>query len=215
MNLSDADLIVGAGKAIGIAKENSAKPVYAMFLTDITAKKEQFSEICGTCRFAEIAWHQEVGLTNDVVKKAVPNYLKFRGLVTTVLPGADLITWEKSDATPDQIEVAIESILSIIETHKEQLPFADAALTELNPIMDSLEKELEMNRISLRTYRNLIDEKDKIRTEIKKLFLNFRRFVRRDKGMDSPEYGQLKDHAVRKAREEEMPSMTLNTRNLG
>jgi hypothetical protein len=28
--------------------------------------------------------------------------------------------------------------------------------------------------------------------------------------MDSPEY-QLKDHAVRKAREEEMPSVTLNT----
>jgi hypothetical protein len=79
--------------------------------------------------------------------------------------------------------------------------------------MESLDKELGENRASLRTYRKLVDEKDKSRAEIKNLFFNFRRFVRRDKGMDSPEYGQLKDHAVRKAREEEMPSVTLNTTN--
>jgi hypothetical protein len=213
MNFGDADLIVGAGKAIGIAQENGENPVYAMFLADLTAKKEQFSGNCEDCRTAEIAWHKEVGLTNDVVKKAVANFLKYRGLVTKALPGADVIAWEKSNATPDQIEVAIESIHAVIETHKDQLLFADAALAELNPIMESLDKELGENRASLRTYRKLVDEKDKSRAEIKNLFFNFRRFVRRDKGMDSPEYGQLKDHAVRKAREEEMPSVTLNTTN--
>jgi hypothetical protein len=79
--------------------------------------------------------------------------------------------------------------------------------------MDRLDKELEENRESLRTYRNLTDEKDKAKIELKKLFYTFRRFVRRDKGSNSPEYAQLKDRAVRKAREEEMPSVTLNTPN--
>jgi hypothetical protein len=214
MKLGDADLIVGAGKAIGIAQENSAKPIYTLFLTELTDVKDKFSRICEKCRFAAIAWHKEVGLTNSVVKTAISCYLKYRDLVIEILPGANLITWASSNATPAQIEVAIESILSIIDNHKEQLPFADAALDELKPLMDSFDKELETNRTSLRTYRNLVDEKDEAKTEIKKLFYKFRRFVRRDKGMDSPEYGQLKDHAVRKAREEEMPSVTLSTRNL-
>jgi hypothetical protein len=40
MNFGDADLIVGAGKAIGIAQENGENPVYAMFLADLTAKTD-------------------------------------------------------------------------------------------------------------------------------------------------------------------------------
>jgi hypothetical protein len=81
MRLSDADLIVGAGKAIGIAKENSAKPMYTLFLTEITGMKENYSGVCEKCRTAEIAWHKEVGLTNNVVKNAISSYLKYRDLL--------------------------------------------------------------------------------------------------------------------------------------
>ncbi|MCG8571614.1 MAG: hypothetical protein MJB14_15875 [Spirochaetes bacterium] len=46
----------------------------------------------------------------------------------------------------------------------------------------------------------MIDEKNKCRETAIAVFHRIRRFIRRDKGSQSVEYGQLKDRAVRQAR---------------
>jgi hypothetical protein len=128
-------------------------------------------------------------------------YLKWLDMVVTALPGAaDLVRWERSNATPDEIEVSLERMISTIDDNKEKLSFADAALAELTPIQELLDKELDEDRETLRAYRNLVARKNEVKSKAKKLFFRFRRFVRRDCGIDSVEYSQLKDRAVRKDR---------------
>ena len=113
--------------------------------------------------------------------------------------------WERSDATPDEIEVSLERMISTIDDHKENLNFASAALAELTPIQELLDKELDEDRETLRAYRNFVAQKNAVKYKAKELFFRFRRFVRRDRGMDSVEYSQLKDRAVRTTREEQLP----------
>jgi hypothetical protein len=97
-------------------------------------------------------------------------------------------------------------MISTIDDNKEKLNFAAAALAELTPIQELLDKELDEDRETLRAYRNMVARKNAIKHKARELFFRFHRFVRRDCGMDPVEYGQLKDRAIRKAREEQLPS---------
>jgi hypothetical protein len=205
MNYSNADLIIGLEKARQIATEKKSAQAYAVFETEIASMFTSVSEICSQTNAAELAWHKDIGETSDAVKKARNAYLKWLDMVINALPGADLVRWERSNATPDQIEVSLERMISTIDDHKENLKFAAAALSELTPIQELLDKELDEDRETLRAYRNLVARKNEAKSKARELFYRFRRFVRRDCGMDSVEYGQLKDRAIRKAREEQLP----------
>jgi hypothetical protein len=206
MNYSNADLIIGLEKARQIATEKKSAQAYAVFETEIASIFTSVSEICSQTNAAEIAWHKDIGETGDAVKKARNMYLKWLDVVLAALPGADLVRWERSNATPDEIEVSLERMISTIDDNKEKLNFAAAALAELTPIQELLDKELDEDRETLRAYRNLVARKNEVKSKARELFFRFRRFVRRDCGMDSVEYGQLKDRAIRKAREEQLPS---------
>ncbi len=115
----------------------------------------------------------------------------------------DLVDWKMSNARPDEIVHSIENMISSVEEYREHLDFADSALAELVEASNSLDRELDEDKEVYRKYRNLINEKNRAREDALSLFYRIRRFIRRDKGHDSVEYGQLKDRAVRKAREEE------------
>jgi hypothetical protein len=205
MNYTDADLIIGLQKAQKIATEKKDAPAYALFETEIASTHASFSSACSQTNAAEIAWHKDIGETGDAVKKARNMYLKWLDMVTAALPGADLVRWERSNATPDEIEVSLERMISTIDDNKEKLTFAAVALAELTPVQELLDKELDEDRETLRAYRNFVAQKNLAKSKAKELFFRFRRFVRRDYGTGSVEYSQIKDRAVRKARQEELP----------
>lgn len=208
MGLSNADVLIGLEKALGICRARSGQPMYDLFRGQAEPMHASLGERLKNTRLAEQAWHSDVGETRDVVERGSNAYLKWRDMVLDVLPGADLVEWEQSDATPDEVEIGVESILALIEEHAENLPFAQAALEELRVVSAEMDKELSEDRQAYRAYRQAVDAKNEVLVKAEQLFLRIRRFVRRDLGPDSVEYGQLKTRAVRDARQEAMPSKT-------
>jgi hypothetical protein len=209
MHYTDADLLIGLEKAQKIAAEKKNAPAYELFAKDIGSLLTTYSEHCAQTNAAEIAWHKDIGETGEAVKKTRNIYLKWLEMLVKALPGADLVRWENGTATPDQIEVSLERMISTIDDNKEKLTFATAALAELTPVQDHLDKELDQDREAVRAYRNMVSGKNAVKAKAKELFFNFRRFVRRDCGINSVEYSQLKDRQVRQTREEKLPSVTV------
>ncbi|MBN2035557.1 MAG: hypothetical protein JW768_02325 [Chitinispirillaceae bacterium] len=206
MHYTDADVLIGLEKAREIAAGRNGEPAYAVFDKEIGSMYGGFSAVCSRCHAAEIAWHKDIGETGEAIQQAKNAYFKWLDMVTGSLPGADLVRWERGNATPDQIEVSLERMISVIEDNVEKLSFGQAALQELRPLQDLLDSELDQDREAVRRYRNSVAEKNGVKHSAKELFFRFRRFVRRDCGQESVEYGQLKDRAVRTTREEKLPA---------
>jgi len=201
--LTDADILIGLKKELAISNENSSKAVYAKFSEDITNSANSFSNAVFETKNAEIAWHAETGETGEIHNNALQAYIKWREMIVDIQPGTNLVDWKRASATPDQIEMSIEQMISVIEDSKDSFYFAETALVELGYVSSSLVWEHEEDRVSYRKYMHLVDEKNRERATALNLFYRVRRFIRRDKSSDSPEYIQLRDRSIRAEREQQ------------
>ncbi|MCK4908195.1 MAG: hypothetical protein KAS64_11625 [Spirochaetes bacterium] len=197
--LTDGELLIGLDKEAELAKEITDKPMYAKFVVQINATKVSFANVIKETKQTEINWHADVGETKDVIKPAVQMYIKWKDMLLDTLPGSELTDWVPSNATPDEVAMAIENLMNVIEDNKEDLNFNEEAISELEKVSEDLDAELTEDREAYRKYRQNINEKNKLRSEAKTLFFRIRRFIRRDFGYTSVEYGQLKDRAVKEA----------------
>ncbi|MCG8570334.1 MAG: hypothetical protein MJB14_09355 [Spirochaetes bacterium] len=209
--LSDTDILIGLEKEIAIAKENNSIPSYGKFEESLNEMHLKFEDFIRQTTKAEIDWHADVAQSKDVIYKAIQSYIKWREMIVDMIPGTDLLDWEKTNSRPDDIKQVLESIIAVLKNCGEQFDFYEIALEELTNISGEIDTELCEDRERYRIYRNLVTEKNLAREESMALFHRFRRFVKRDKGIKSVEYGQLRDRAVRQERIEieEQPLLPL------
>lgn len=208
MGLSEADVLIGIGKAVNIVRENEGSPLHAIFMNELSESAEKYRSLLAETRRCEIAWHREVGETQENLSEATNTFMKWRDLTAEQLPGADLVTWEKSDATPNEVEVALDRLYQTIDEHSEKLSFSEFALKELSESLAALSENLDQDTETARSYRDAVARKNEYRTHAETLFRRVRRFILREFGRDSVHYSQLRDRAVKASREKEMPSVT-------
>jgi hypothetical protein len=214
MSFSQPEILVGLRKAKRIATERSTMPMYALYLNDIDGTEKNFDSALKKTEQTKLLLSADIQETASVGKKAKDAFYKYRALVTEQLTGAGQINWPEKIQSPEQLEVNLEKLISLIEDNKDKLPFAAIALQELHPLSDELDKEITEDQSAYRAYHTSVDQKDAILSAGAKLFLRVRRFIRRDLGAESPEYSQLKDKAVRQAAQEEEQNTPTPVANL-
>mgnify|MGYP006307802989 CR=1 FL=1 len=139
--LSDADVLIGLNKEIDIAKANASESIYSKFSADLEKMRNGYASALKKARSAEIIWHKEVDETGEIKKKAIQAYIKWREMILADLPGADLIDWEQTDATPDEIELTLESMIVMVEENTDKVKYSEEAITELTAVSDELDRD--------------------------------------------------------------------------
>jgi hypothetical protein len=203
MSFSQPEVLVALRKAKRITSERVSAPMHALYFKEIEGVESNYNSALKTTEKNKLMWHAEILDTEGIAKRAKDAFYKYRDVLNGALPAANNIIWPKSISSNEDIEVNLEKLIGIIEEHKDKLAFATTALDELHPLSDELDKEITKDQSAYRVYHNSIDQKDAALLSGYKLFLQVRRFIRRDLGAKSPEYSQLKDKAVRQAAQEE------------